>query len=274
MSSLYNNIYRTICSVSSILYRFSQKVNHGVNMKKCNKISTGFTSTQLKRIALGAMFFDHFVGVFISHDTIWGMALRIPGRIVAPIMCYMISEGFYHTSDIKKYLRRLYFFALISHIPFNLCIGMGFPTTSVMCGLALGLTALVAVKKESLRLIYKLGAVLICCALSFYANWNFVAVLWIVFFGIYHGNFKKQMIAFSVIGFLLHIVPTFTYLDFGFEHSTQPHWYQIFIFMAIPLLAMYNGKKGTTSRAAAQFFYWFYPLHLLLIYALRLIFLP
>ena len=54
----------------------------------------GLTSTQLKTIAITAMLLDHFAGLFINHDTIGSMALRVPGRIVAPIMCYMISEGF------------------------------------------------------------------------------------------------------------------------------------------------------------------------------------
>lgn len=50
------------------------------------------------------MLLDHFAGLFINHDTIGSMALRVPGRIVAPIMCYMISEGFFYTSNKRNYL--------------------------------------------------------------------------------------------------------------------------------------------------------------------------
>lgn len=223
-----------------------------------------FTATQLKLIALAAMFIDHLATVFISHDTFWGMALRVPGRIVAPIMCYMISEGFFYTKDKKKYLGRLLLFALISHIPYNLCMGTRFPTTSVMWSLAMGLAALTIAKNTNISLITKSFAILFCCALSYYANWNFVAVLWIVFFGIFRGDFKKQILSFSLIGFFLHIIPIFTYLDFGFSHEL-PHWYQLFIFAAIPLLMLYNGKKGNSSKQMTQFFYLFYPAHLLLI---------
>lgn len=63
-------------------------------------VRKGLTATQLKRIGISAMLLDHFAGLFINHDTPLGMALRIPGRIVAPIMCYMISEGFFHTSRL------------------------------------------------------------------------------------------------------------------------------------------------------------------------------
>ena len=224
----------------------------------------------MKLISISAMLFDHIAGVYISHDTPWGMAMRIPGRIVAPIMCYMISEGYYYTRSKGKYLLRLILFALLSHIPYNLCMGTSFPTTGVMWSLAMGQTALCTVKLEKIPVVLKGVAVLLCCLLAYYANWNFVGVLWILMFGLLHGDFKKQMLGFAVIGFLFHIVPTFTYLDFGFEH-TLPHWYQLFIFAAIPLLALYNGQKGG-SKMLSRLFYWFYPGHLLLIYLLQLIF--
>lgn len=218
------------------------------------------------------MLLDHIVAVFISHDTMWGMALRVPGRITAPIMCYLISEGFYYTSNKRKYLGRMFLFALISHFPYNLCLGNSFPVTSVMWTLSLGLTALTVVKKDSIHLLLKILAVLVCCALAFYANWNFVGVLWIVFFGVYRGDRKKQIISFCVIGFCLHVVPTFTYLDQGFEHNL-PHWYQLFIFVAVPLILLYNGQKGSQSKFMYRFFYIFYPAHLIIIYLAGLIFI-
>lgn len=105
------------------------------------------TATHLKLIAISAMLIDHIApNLSISHDTLGGMLLRVPGRITAPIMCYMIAEGFYHTSSKKKYLCRLLLFAFISHIPYNLCMGTNFPTTSVMWCLAMGLSALIIAK--------------------------------------------------------------------------------------------------------------------------------
>lgn len=207
----------------------------------------------MKLIAILAMFFDHAAGAFISHDTLWGMALRIPGRVTAPIMCYMISEGYYYTKNRRKYLLRLLFFTALSHIPFNLCMGTNFPTTSVIWSLSMGLAALCIAKRNPLHPILKVLGIAVCCMLAYFANWNFVAVLWILFFGLFHGNFKKQMVSFALIGFLFHVLPNFTYLNFGFEHPL-PHWYQLFIFAAIPLLALYSGKKGG-SKLMSQVFY-------------------
>ena len=80
----------------------------------------------LKLIAALAMFFDHFAAVFFPHDTLWGVLLRIPGRISAPIMCYMIAEGYHHTSNLKRYIIRLLICAVVSHIPYNLCFDYSF----------------------------------------------------------------------------------------------------------------------------------------------------
>ena len=41
------------------------------------------------------------------------------------------------------------------------------------------------------------------------------------------------------------------------------------VFLAIPLLLRYNGSHGARSRALQYGFYWFYPLHLLLLWLIR-----
>lgn len=189
-----------------------------------------FTSNQLKAIAVIAMFFDHFVSGFIPHSTVIGLVLRTPGRIVAPIMCYMIAEGYHHTSSRKKYILRLLLFSLLSHVPYDLYFGFSFlQATSVMWSLTMGLTALTLVKRQDLPLLCRAGALAVCCALSVTANWNYVAVLWIVLFGCFYQNFKKQMIGFVCIGAVFHLIPT--YLNFGPVHEGYPHWYQLGIFL-------------------------------------------
>lgn len=51
------------------------------------------SATALKLIAILAMFFDHAAGAFISHDTLWGMALRIPLFIFAAIPLLALYSG-------------------------------------------------------------------------------------------------------------------------------------------------------------------------------------
>ncbi len=70
----------------------------------------------LKLIAIITMFIDH-IGYFIYPEI---RGLRVIGRIAFPIFAYMIAMGYIHTSNRKKYAKRLFLFALISQPPYML----------------------------------------------------------------------------------------------------------------------------------------------------------
>lgn len=65
-----------------------------------------FTSNQLKLIAVIAMVFDHCMVVFMPHEYAAYQFLRMPGKLTAPIMCYLIAEGY----DILKAVAKKYEF--------------------------------------------------------------------------------------------------------------------------------------------------------------------
>ena len=44
---------------------------------------------------------------------LWNDWLTYIGRIAFPIFAFMIVEGYFHTSDLKKYVKRIFIFALI-----------------------------------------------------------------------------------------------------------------------------------------------------------------
>ena len=79
----------------------------------------GLTSDILKLIAVIAMVIDHIAWAFIPFNSIAGQIMHVIGRLTAPIMCFMIAEGYYKTHNVKKYAQRLGIFALISHIPYT-----------------------------------------------------------------------------------------------------------------------------------------------------------
>ena len=233
----------------------------------CNGV-TSLNANTLKIIAIAIMLLDHFVVVFFPHSILLRFFLRVPGRVVAPVICFLIAEGYYHTSNRKKYVLRLLALAAISHYPFILCFDYSiFPATSVIWALAMGLIALTALKSKKIHLVLKLIVLAACCAAAYTANWNFVAVLWIVAFGLFHGNFKRQIIAFCMIGIVFHLLPVC--LRFILSRVAYLHWYHIGIFLAIPLLALYNGKLGKKSKAMSWSFYVFYPAHMVLLYLLN-----
>ena len=100
-----------------------------------------FSGTALKTIACITMLVDHIgascieAGILtpgldigtLSRDTLSAyplyrldMVLRFTGRLAFPLFCFLLVEGFVHTRDVKKYVRRLFLFALISEVPFDL----------------------------------------------------------------------------------------------------------------------------------------------------------
>ena len=74
------------------------------------------TSFSLKIIAIITMFIDHLGNSYFKYTT-W---MNVIGRIAFPIFAFLISEGYAHTKNLKKYFFRLFLFALISQIPFML----------------------------------------------------------------------------------------------------------------------------------------------------------
>ena len=94
-------------------------------MKKLN-------SNHLKVIAIIAMTIDHIADLIYPGmpNNIISNILHIIGRLTAPIMFFFICEGFYYTKNLKKYILRLFLFAIISHF-FQTAIVFSFKLSSV-----------------------------------------------------------------------------------------------------------------------------------------------
>lgn len=72
----------------------------------------------LKLVAMITMFIDHLGHMGIVADPFWNTVCRTIGRIAFPIFAYQVALGYSKTSSLPKYIKRLFSFALISHIPY------------------------------------------------------------------------------------------------------------------------------------------------------------
>ena len=84
-------------------------------ISKLNKIS--LTSNGLKIIAIVTMLIDH-IGYYFENNmnnTIY-IILRIIGRISMPLFAYLLVQGFFYTQNLKKYILRIFVFAIITQI--------------------------------------------------------------------------------------------------------------------------------------------------------------
>ncbi len=231
--------------------------------KIINDKKIDLSASTLKIIAILAMVLDHSVAVFTDRSSVFEVLLRVPGRIVMPIMCYFIAEGFFYTRNKPKFFIRLFIFACISHIPYILCFdGTFFNMTSVMWSLCLGYLALWVAKSDNIKLYLKITIICLCCIMAVPANWNYIGVLWILSFGLLRGNFKAQMTIMVCIGYFFNFLPYIQDLAYR-------NFYQAGIILAIPLLYLYNGRRGCGGKVMKWGFYMFYPIHLLAIYLLN-----
>ena len=92
----------------------------------------GFSGNQLKIFAITAMAADHLAWILwpgYENKSWWLIIIHLFGRLAAPTMWFMISEGYQYTRNFKKYLLRLFVFAIVSHFAYNFCFGI----SSVTC---------------------------------------------------------------------------------------------------------------------------------------------
>lgn len=250
----------------------------------------------LKHIAYLSMFIDHFFAVVFSAYLGWlrvsapgasvgtadiiYQAGRAVGRIAFILFAFMASEGFRHTRSKTDYLLRLAAFALISEIPFDLAIKGSFfaaDSQNVYWTLFLGVLALYLLEKWKGHPLMASAGVLVCCiaALVLKTDYMFMGVLLIVVFYLCRSSFWYQFLAGSAviyIGMVLIYVARYWGSGIPLIVFMQASTSELYGLLAFGLIYYYNGKKGRQLPKA--FYYGFYPLHLLLLYGIKMILFP
>jgi hypothetical protein len=234
-------------------------------------------SNSIKIIAIIAMTIDHIAWLLFPGypREIIPIAMHIVGRITCPIMCYFVAEGYHHSKNIAKYTQRLFLFAVISHFAYifssesfvdwrsfiPIYHGEILNQTSVMWPLAWGLVMLRVAFSEKIRENIKPVLIILICLITFPSDWSCIASLCILAFGTNRGKFKTQML-WMVFYVALYAVVYFLALDNVYGLI------QMAVVLAIPILAMYNGQRGSSkqmNQAMKWLFYIYYPLHLFVI---------
>ena len=234
-------------------------------MKKLN-------SNHLKLIAIIAMTIDHIADLIYPGmpNNIIPIILHIIGRLTAPIMFFFICEGFYYTKNLKKYILRLFTFAIISHFAYCFAFGINFipfssgifNQTSIMWSLACSVVALYIANKTNLKEWQKWILIMLINVITFSSDWSCIAVMAILFMYPNRGNLKKQFISMS---FWIFIYAIISYLFVSKTYGLIT----LAVALAYPLLNIYNGEKGKMNWMK-WFFYLYYPLHLVIIGILRI----
>lgn len=223
-----------------------------------SKIPHVLDGTMLKVIAMACMLVDH-VGDQLFPELSW---MRAIGRLAMPLFAFCIAEGFDHTHNRKRYLKRMLIFAVISEVPFDLCFfgKVGFEHQNIMFTFSLALLALMAFDAIIERVKKPAGPALGAIA----------------------------VIAFSALGIALRLDYGLSGIGLVFVYHALRRWgqtvrtaagaayfallnnvgYYICGVLASCFILLYNGERG---RGLKMLFYIFYPGHLLVLYLIQML---
>lgn len=224
----------------------------------------GLSQEGLKTIACITMLIDHIGAVFTPGYYTYYI-LRILGRTAFPIYCFLLAEGAYYTRNPGKYALRLGLGMLLSELPFDYALfgGWTWAHQNVMLTLLLGLGALEAGKR-----LPAWGRLLVLVPFALAAEWLKAD----------YGAWGVVMIsAFSMARQLPHAKCTMAGLlvaiTLMMDSAHVPFLWgmpiELFALLAMIPIACYSGKKASPAKPVQVGFYFFYPVHLAVIWMLH-----
>lgn len=234
----------------------------------------GLTASTLKLIACVSMVIDH-VGAYILTDV---EILRILGRLAFPIFAFFIAEGCRYTRRPLRRFLMVFGLGLVCEAVYYIVSGtieggilITFSMSIVLIHALRGCKKSLAAGSWGRGILWGATFLLLVVAVWCFnvyilrVNYGFWGVMLPVFAALPGdregdssasrrrlGGLSRRMICFSVGLLLLCLMRGITDI-------------QTYSLIALPLLALYNGRPG--ARGLKYGFYVFYPGHLVVIYA-------
>lgn len=227
------------------------------------------SSFALHIIAMIFMLCDHMWATILDYE--W---LTCIGRIAFPIFAFLITEGYIHTSNINKYIKRMVIFAIITEIPFNLMVSASpiYPFhqnvlwTFVISLLTLKYLNFDDVKNSFKSILIILLAIIIATVTM--CDYFGAGVMMVVGFYIFRKSKLLQLLMMIYVNMIL--LQGYSYpIDIAGYTYYFPQ--QGFAILSLIFIWLYNGKQGYHAKWFKIFCYAFYPLHMLILYILTIV---
>ena len=243
-----------------------------------NKNQYGLSTAFLKHTAIVLMFINHFSvglsgsGIFDSSgwfiDFQWYLT-----RASFILFAFLIAEGMIHTGSRKKYLLRLFCMSIASEFFFDELFFGGFPywpMQNVVFTLFFGALTIAIIdrfRKKPLAAFLLTAAVLAVSAVV-RGDYGLMGIAVIGLF--YYLREKQGLMFFSVAVAIFALWFVYCRINcllsgtaFAFSSYLHSAVLELHGVMAFPLIYLYNGRKG--KQLPKEFYYLFYPGHLVLI---------
>ena len=236
------------------------------------------SSFGLHILAMGLMLCDHLWATVVPGND-W---LTCLGRLAFPVFAFMTVEGYFHTRDLKKYVRRLLMAAVISEIPFNLMVGscLFYPIhQNVLWTFLLGIGMIRWIEKGKSSTLWRralnvAGAVCVGFLVGTVTMVDYMGagVLMVLTFYFFRGRkwwcFALQLLALYWLN--TEVLSGFSY---QLEWFGREIWVvrQSFAVLALIPIWLYRGRQGHHSKAFRYLCYGFYPAHMLILAILKML---
>ena len=226
----------------------------------------------LKAIAMACMLLDHAYWTVMPGFQ-W---MTCVGRLAFPVFAFLVTEGYCHTRNFKRYLLRMFLFALVSEIPFNLINGgrlLNPVHQNVMFTFCLALILLRVVDKAwnkhiALGIVAALlgGLIGYLVGMITFVDYNGAGVLTVLGFWLAgklpRFGWAAQLVALSWIN--LELLGGLNYIvTIGGNEIWVPQ--QAFALLALIPIWLYNGQRGPGGKKWQYTAYAFYPVHILML---------
>ena len=236
------------------------------------------SASALKIIAMVCMLLDHLWATLVPGND-W---MHMLGRLAFPIFAFQVAEGFARTGDRKRYMRRLFVFALISEIPFNMMIAGGpiFPFyQNVMFTFWVALFCMGWMERgreeggvRHVLAVLCWGLVGMLMGYLLMTDYYGYGVLTVLLFYMTREMEPWMKMPLQLAGMIaIHCVfmegrqIPLELLGMAFEMPVQA----LAVLALIPIW-LYNGEKGRGYAVIRHATYWFYPVHILILSVLGL----
>ncbi|MCR5100024.1 MAG: conjugal transfer protein TraX [Butyrivibrio sp.] len=214
--------------------------------------------------------------------------MRHIGRIAFPIFCFLIVEGYIHTRSRVRYLRNLAIFSVISELFFDITFNLKDSPfeKNMFANILANKDHVLSVQNVYLTLFFGLLTIWLIDTifkklaplgiLNIYQK-NYIPAFALSLFiasaiGFFcfkiHTDYSYHGIILICIFFILKDEPVIAsilgYITMCYTDSEK------YCLPAFILILLYNGKRGDFSKKYKFIFYIFYPLHLFIIYLIRI----
>ncbi len=229
--------------------------------------SKNVSSFTLKIVAIIGMTCNHASHIFAAHLPfgLYTVCFSL-GGLTFPIMAFLVVEGYRHTSSLKKYALRLFVFALISQIPYYVFLG---GEGNVLFTLLVGLGVLYCYDRLENKLLFFL-VFLAAVFGSMIFDWGSIGIVMIFLFYVLKGRYASKIVPLLIPVLVMGPAVLASSLDFG-PYTSLPDILYLSIGLVVTT-ALLLGYKGRRGRPLKYFFYFYYPLHILALGLLQVLF--